>query len=129
MENYKLGKKVLLVTILANVVLALFKILAGVLGFSSAMLADGVHTLSDVLTSIIVLIGLRISSKEADEEHPYGHEKYESVFAKILSILLLLTGIYIGYEAISILISGEFKEPGKTRKARKTRQFGRTKEA
>ena len=113
MENYKLGKKVLLVTILANVVLALFKILAGVLGFSSAMLADGVHTLSDVLTSIIVLIGLRISSKEADEEHPYGHEKYESVFAKILSILLLLTGIYIGYEAISILISGEFKEPGK----------------
>lgn len=113
MEDYKLGKKVLLVTIFLNVILALFKVLAGVLGHSSAMLADGVHTLSDVLTSIIVLIGLKISSKEADEEHPYGHEKYESVFAKVLSMLLLLTGIYIGYEAINILRSGEFSEPGK----------------
>lgn len=113
MEDYKLGMKVSMVTIIANVILSLFKILAGVLGHSSAMLADGVHTLSDILTTIIVLIGLKVSSKEADEEHPYGHEKYESVFAKILSILLLLTGVYIGYEAIKILISGEFSEPGK----------------
>ena len=113
MEEYKLGVKVSMVTIIANVILALFKILAGVLGRSSAMLADGVHTLSDILTTFIVLIGLKVSSKEADDGHPYGHEKYESVFAKILSILLLLTGVYIGYEAIKILISGEFTEPGK----------------
>ena len=113
MEDYKLGVKVSMVTIFTNVVLALFKIIAGILGHSSAMLADGVHTLSDVLTTIIVVIGLKVSSKEADEEHPYGHEKYESVFAKILSILLLLTGVYIGYEAIKILISGEFNEPGR----------------
>lgn len=113
MEDYKLGVKVSMVTIFTNIVLALFKIIAGILGHSSAMLADGVHTLSDVLTTIIVVIGLKVSSKEADEEHPYGHEKYESVFAKILSILLLLTGVYIGYEAIRILISGEFSEPGR----------------
>ena len=76
MEDYKLGLKASMVTIFTNIVLALFKIIAGILGHSSAMLADGVHTLSDVLTTIIVVIGLKVSSKEADEEHPYGHEKY-----------------------------------------------------
>ena len=113
MEDYKLGVRVSMVTIIVNIILSSFKILAGIIGQSSAMLADGVHTLSDVLTTIIVVIGLKVSSKEADDEHPYGHEKYESVFAKILSILLLLTGLYIGYEAIKILIIGEFRQPGK----------------
>lgn len=113
MEDYKLGVKVSIVTIVTNIILSLFKVIAGILGQSSAMLADGVHTISDVLTTIIVLIGLKVSSKEADEDHPYGHEKYESVFAKILSILLLLTGLYIGYEAIKTLMSGQFREPGK----------------
>lgn len=111
MEDYKLGVKTSWITVLVNVVLSAFKILAGVIGNSSAMIADGAHTLSDVLTTFVVLLGLKVSSKEADEEHPYGHEKYESVFAKILSILLLLTGIFIGYEAIKVLISGEFRKP------------------
>lgn len=111
MEDYKLGVKTSWITVLVNVVLSAFKILAGVIGNSSAMIADGAHTLSDVLTTFVVLLGLKVSSKEADEEHPYGHEKYESVFAKILSILLLLTGVFIGYEAIKVLISGEFRKP------------------
>lgn len=111
MEDYKLGVKTSWITVLVNVVLSAFKILAGIIGNSSAMIADGAHTLSDVLTTFVVLLGLKVSSKEADEEHPYGHEKYESVFAKILSILLLLTGVFIGYEAIKVLISGEFRKP------------------
>lgn len=111
MEDYKLGVKTSWITVIVNVVLSAIKIIAGIIGNSSAMIADGVHTLSDVLTTFVVLLGLKVSSKEADEEHPYGHEKYESVFAKILSILLLLTGVLIGYEAIKILISGEFKTP------------------
>lgn len=111
MKNYRLAVKVSIVTVIVNILLASFKIIAGIIGQSSAMLADGVHTLSDVLTTFVVLIGLKISSKEADKEHPYGHEKYESVFAKILSILLLLTGVFIGYEAIKVLINGEFREP------------------
>lgn len=113
MENYRLAVKVSIVTVIVNLILALFKIVAGIIGQSSAMLADGIHTLSDVLTTIIVLVGLRIASEEADEDHPYGHEKYESVFAKILSIFLLLTGVFIGYESIKVLISGEFVEPKK----------------
>lgn len=111
MEDYKLGVKVSITTIIVNILLATFKIMAGIIGHSSAMLADGAHTLSDVLTTFVVLVGLKVSSKEADKEHPYGHEKYESIFAKILSILLLLTGIFIGYEAIKVLFSGEFLEP------------------
>lgn len=111
MKNYRLAVKVSIVTVIVNILLASFKIIAGIIGQSSAMLADGVHTLSDVLTTFVVLIGLKISSKEADKEHPYGHEKYESVFAKILSILLLLTGVFIGYKAIKVLINGEFREP------------------
>lgn len=111
MENYKLGVKTSWVTVVVNIILAAFKVIAGIIGNSSAMIADGVHTLSDVLTTFVVLLGLKISSKEADEGHPYGHEKYESVFAKVLSMLLLLTGIFIGYEAIKILISGETRTP------------------
>ncbi len=111
MENYKLGVKASWITVVVNIILAAFKVMAGIIGNSSAMIADGVHTLSDVLTTFVVLLGLRISSKEADKEHPYGHEKYESVFAKVLSMLLLLTGIFIGYEAIKILISGETRTP------------------
>ncbi|WMM23455.1 cation diffusion facilitator family transporter [Tissierella sp. MB52-C2] len=111
MENYKLGVKTSWITAIINIILAAFKVIAGIIGNSSAMIADGIHTLSDILTTFVVLIGLKISSKEADKDHPYGHEKYESVFAKILSMLLLLTGIFIGYESIKILINGEIKAP------------------
>ncbi len=114
MDNYKLGVKASWITIIFNVLLAAIKIVAGIIGNSKALMADGVHTLSDVLTTFVVLIGLKISSKEADEQHPYGHEKYESVFAKLLSILLLLTGgLFIGYEALKSLIEGNIAKPGR----------------
>ncbi len=114
MEEYRLGGvKASWITILANVILSAIKIAAGIIGKSSAMLADGVHTLSDVLTTFVVLMGLKISSKEADEKHPYGHEKYEPVFAKLLSILLGITGLYIGYEGIKVLRSGNIQVPGR----------------
>lgn len=112
MTDYKLGIKVSIVTIIINIVLSIIKIFAGIVGRSNAMLADGVHTLSDVLTTFVVLLGLKVSSKEADDKHPYGHEKYEAVFAKLLSTMLLLTGIYIGYGSIKVLISGDIKTPG-----------------
>lgn len=112
-ENYRIAKRVSLVTILINIVLAVIKIMAGLVGRSNAMLADGIHTVSDVATTIIVIVGIRIASKKADENHPYGHEKYESIFAKLLSIILVITGFMIGYESIKVLISGDFIRPGK----------------
>ncbi len=113
MEDYKLGLKVSIKTIIINVVLSGVKIAAGIIGKSNAMLADGIHTLSDVLTTFVVIAGLKISSKEADKKHPYGHEKYEPVFAKLLSILLGATGIFIGYKGIMILKSGDIQIPGR----------------
>lgn len=112
MENYKMGVRASVITIIVNVILSAFKIIAGIVGKSNAMLADGVHTLSDVLTTFVVLFGLKVSSKDADKEHPYGHEKYEPIFAKVLSSLLLLTGFFIGYESIKVITSGEIKTPG-----------------
>ncbi len=112
MNNYKLGKKVSFYTIIVNIVLGIFKIIAGILGKSSAMIADGIHTASDVITTIIVIIGLSIASKEADKDHPYGHEKFESAMAKLISMLLFATGLYLGYQGILALIQGEYTRPG-----------------
>lgn len=113
MGEYRMGVKASWITVIINVFLAVIKVLAGIIGKSSAMLADGVHTLSDVLTTLVVIMGLKISSKEADEKHPYGHEKYEPVFAKLLSIFLTGTGAFIGYEGIKLLGSGEIQTPGR----------------
>lgn len=112
MDNYKIAKNVSILTIIINLLLGVFKVIAGIAGCSAAMVADGFHTASDVVTSIFVIIGIRISSKEADDKHPYGHEKFEPAFGKLISLFLALTGIMIGYEGIKVLLSGEFSSPG-----------------
>ncbi len=113
MKGIELGEKVSLISIVFNVILCVFKIFAGILGNSKAMIADGIHTLSDVLATFVVYLGLKVSSKEADENHPYGHEKYEPVFAKIVSVILIITGFVIGYKSILALIKGNIKVPGR----------------
>ncbi len=112
MNNYEEGMRVSKITLILNLVLAVVKVISGLIGRSSAMIADGIHTLSDVLTTVVVLLGLKVSSKKADDDHPYGHERYESIFAKLLSLILLVTGAFIGYEALKTLIEGNIKEPG-----------------
>lgn len=112
MDDYNLGKRVSIYTIILNLVLSLIKLLAGFIGKSSAMVADGIHTISDVITTVIVILGLSIASKEADKEHPYGHEKFESAMAKLVSMFLFATGLYIGYQGIITLVRGDFTRPG-----------------
>lgn len=112
MDPYKEGLRTSVVTIIANVILAIIKIFAGIVGKSSAVLADGFHTLSDVLTTVVAVMGLKIATKSADEEHPYGHEKYEPIFGKAISLVLVITGLLIGFEALKILISGNVRTPG-----------------
>lgn len=111
MDNYKKGLKISIITIIGNILLAVLKIFAGIVGRSSAVLADGFHTLSDILTTGVAILGLKVSTKEADEDHPYGHEKYEPVFGKIISLFLVITGLFIGYESLKILISGDIQTP------------------
>ncbi|GAA0123179.1 MAG: cation transporter [Clostridium argentinense] len=111
MDNYKQATKVSFVTIIINTMLAIFKVIAGILGKSSAMMADGVHTFSDIATTIVVIIGLKISNKDADEKHPYGHEKFEPEISKIVSLLLAGTGMFLAYNSIKILIAGNLNTP------------------
>ena len=113
MENAKLGTRASLITISVNIVLCIFKMLAAFLGKSSAMLADAVHSLADILTTVMVIIGLKVSSKAADTTHPYGHEKFEPIFSKIMSFILIFTGASIGYRALMDLVSGNLNYPGR----------------
>lgn len=110
-ESYTIAKRVSINTILINLILGIFKIIAGILGHSTAMIADGFHTASDVATTILVIIGVKISNKAADNEHPYGHEKFEPIFGKLISIFLGFTGIMIGYQGISVLLRGNYISP------------------
>lgn len=113
MENAKIGTRASLITISINIVLCIFKMLAAFIGKSSAMLADSIHSLADILTTVVVIIGLKVSSKAADDKHPYGHEKFEPIFAKVMSLILSFTGISIGYKALHDLITGNLHSPGK----------------
>ena len=87
------------VSIIVNLLLAVFKFIAGVLGHSGAMISDAVHSSSDVIGSLIVIVGVRMSEKSSDVDHPYGHERMESVASLILAGILAAAGFSIGKEA------------------------------
>lgn len=97
MERNKEIYKVTLVGGAVNVVLLVFKFVAGILGHSAAMVADAVHSLSDFVTDVIVLVFVRISSKPKDKSHDYGHGKYETLAMTIIGVALLAAAIGIIY--------------------------------
>jgi len=99
------GVKISIISIIINIILSIFKLIAGIVGKSSAMISDSVHSLSDIISTIVVIIGINISNKQSDDSHQYGHERFEAVAALILSMILLFTGIFIGYDAIVKIIS------------------------
>lgn len=99
-ELTSVATKVSMVSIIGNIILSLLKFLAGVLAHSGAMVSDAVHSASDVFSSIVVIIGVHLSAKASDKEHPYGHERMECVAAIVLSVILLITGLGIGLSAI-----------------------------
>ena len=99
-RNKQITNRLAAVGILGNVLLAVFKLLAGILGRSAAMLSDSVHTLSDVFATLIAYVGVVLSRKEADGKHPYGHERLECVASILLSVILFATGAGIGLNCI-----------------------------
>ena len=103
LERTKIGTKVSLVSIVINLLLSSAKFVFGFLGHSAALISDGVHSASDVISSIIVIIGINLSGKKEDLKHQYGHERIESVASIILSQLLFITGIGIGYSGIKAI--------------------------
>ena len=96
----KEAMKVSTVSIVVNVLLSLFKLLAGVIAHSGAMISDAIHSASDVFSTIIVMVGIHLAGRKSDKEHPYGHERMECVAAIVLATVLAVTGLGIGWSAI-----------------------------
>lgn len=93
-----------------NVALTALKFVAGVMGCSAAMIADAVHSLSDLLTDFVVLLFVKISSRPADNDHPYGHGKYETLATTIVAVALLAAGGVLAAEGVRKItgaVSGE----------------------
>ena len=116
MERNQEIYKVTLVGGVVNVVLLFFKFVAGIMGHSAAMVADAVHSLSDFVTDVIVLVFVHISSKPQDRSHEYGHGKYETLAMTLIGVALLVVAIgilYNGATKIYAWTNGEqLKEPG-----------------
>jgi cation diffusion facilitator family transporter len=95
-----------------NILLTIAKLAAGILGNSKAMVADSLNSAMDVLATGIVLVGLRFSKKPADSKHPYGHGNADTIASFLVALILLLTGLYMGYSAMHVLIHGHMLKPG-----------------
>lgn len=110
-----LAIRVSVVTIIGNLILTLFKLLAGVVAHSGAMVSDAIHSASDVLSTFVVIAGVKLAGKESDQEHPFGHERFECVAAIILSVMLAVTGAGIGWAGIQNILggSGQLLIPGR----------------
>lgn len=110
----QIAMRVSIVSVAVNMLLSGLKLAAGLIAHSGAMVSDAVHSASDVFSTFVVMIGVHMASKEADEEHPYGHERMECVAAIVLAAVLFATGLAIGYAGLNQLLGGyeEIKAPG-----------------
>ena len=107
-EYEKVAMKVSKVSIIANLALTILKLAAGVIAHSGAMISDAIHSASDVFSTIVVIIGIKISGKASDKDHPYGHERMECVAAIVLATILAATGLGIGYTAVEKIAGGNY---------------------
>lgn len=108
-ENYeKQAMRVSMVSIVGNFILTALKLLAGIVAHSGAMISDAIHSASDVFSTFVVIVGIRISGKESDKDHPYGHERLECVAAIVLATILAATGLGIGYSAAVKIAGGNY---------------------
>lgn len=109
-QSKALAMKVSWVSVAVNLILSAGKLLAGIFANSGAMISDAVHSASDVLSTFIVMIGVNIASKQADEYHRYGHERFESVASVTLALILLETGLLIGWKGLKTIFSGSYDD-------------------
>jgi cation diffusion facilitator family transporter len=105
-QRYLVSKKVSFVGLMINTFLAAIKILFGLIGRSPALLADGIHSLADLVGDVLVLIAGRFANEKEDMNHPYGHQRIETLATVALSVLLIGTGVSIALHAIEHLWSG-----------------------
>jgi cation diffusion facilitator family transporter len=105
------GVRIIAIGALANLVLAALKIAGGIFGRSTAMLADGIHSLSDLLTDGVVLFTHKIGQLPADENHPYGHGRAETIGATLVGAVIIIAGFGLAYESWKIISTGAFRTP------------------
>ncbi len=98
------------VSIVINILLSAVKLVAGFAANSGAMISDAIHSASDVFSTVIVMIGAGAAAKKADHDHPYGHERMECIAAVILSAVLFVTGLGIGFEGLKKIIGGHYEQ-------------------
>lgn len=110
MDEKAIVSRLSAVGIIGNVILVVFKLYAGIVGKSSAMVSDAIHSMSDIFATVVALIGVRISRKAPDDRHPYGHDRFECLASLILGLILLGTGIGIGYSGLKTVIAGNYDE-------------------
>lgn len=96
--------------IITNIILVILKITIGAITFSMSIISDGINNLTDLISCIVSLIGFKIASKPADEKHPYGHERIEYVAGLIISFIIIVIGVALGYSAINELIRHEVQQ-------------------
>lgn len=107
----KQAQRVTIIGMIGNLLLTILKAIFGYLAGSSALLADAVHSLTDIVGSGVVLGGLKVASQPADETHHYGHYKAESIVAKIVALILIGTGVGIGWSSFNTFVEGELMVP------------------
>lgn len=108
-SNEQIAMQVSANSIAVNLILSIFKLIAGLMASSGAMISDAIHSASDVFSTVIVIIGVKISGKDSDEDHPYGHDRFECVASIILAILLGATGVGIGLAGVQKLMAGHYE--------------------
>lgn len=111
-QHSKLGYREGLISVILNLLLFVLKYYAGIASASLALIADAWHTLSDSLTSLVVILGIKLSSKKPDKEHPFGHGRWEQISALIIAILLALVGVEFMKDAIAKLRGHEAADFG-----------------
>lgn len=113
-DRVKKIKSITLWGSLLNAVLMTLKIISGLMTKSSALVADGFHSLSDLITDFLVLIGTRISGRPADRDHPYGHKKFETITTQLMAIILIAIGVVFIVSSGAAILRHEHDFPGIT---------------
>lgn len=108
-SEQKIAIRVSVTSIVVNIILSIFKLIAGILSASGAMISDAVHSASDVFSTFIVIVGFKISAKASDDDHQYGHERLECIASIILAIILFTTGLGIGINGIEKILGNNTK--------------------
>lgn len=111
-DRYRQAKRITLISVFVNFLLGLVKIIGGFLFHSHALIADGFHSFSDLLTDAMVLFASKYGSLDADKNHPYGHQRIETAATLFLAMLLILAGAGIAWDAIEELLKADAVKPG-----------------